>query len=485
MINDTHQNLKAVAFETHLQNKNRNIKNTLVYDWRSIFCNHYGNLFMNFKNQKLKLQRHVISVVLVLLSSSVWSAANIEHWQTAKGSRVYFVPIDSLPMVDIQVIFDAGSARDGTQFGLSALTTGMLDTGAGDLNAEDIAQRFENVGANFGATSSIDNASVTLRTLTDKPLFDKAIDTMQVILSKPRFAESDFQREKNRTLAALKQREESPGELANMTFYNIVYGQHPYAHPNLGVLNTVEKFTTDDLRHFYQTYFTSSNAIVVIVGNLSKAQAEETANNLVSELPQGQKPAPLPDVPALTKATTQHLEFPSTQTHVLVGATGTYRKDPDYFPLYVGNHILGGGSLVSKLFDEVREKRGLAYTASSAFMPLLKEGVFVASLQTRNDQTTQALAVLNQTLTNFVKNGVTETELTAAKNNIVGGFAMRFDTNKELANYVAMIGFYQMPLDYLDTFKQKIQNVTKEQIADAFKRRVNLANLQTVTVGKK
>ena len=429
--------------------------------------------------------KQCIGVILVVFSSNAFSAATIEHWQTAKGSRVYFVPTDSLPMVDIQVVFDAGSARDGTQFGLSALTTCMLDTGAGDWNAEEIAQRFESVGANFGAASSIDMANVTLRTLTDKPLFDKAIETMRVILSKPRFAENDFQREKNRTLAALKQREESPKELANMAFYNAIYGEHPYAHPNLGMLNTVEKFTTDDTKNFYKTYFTASNAIVVIVGNLSKSDAEQTANLLVSDLPQGSKPAPLPNVPVLTKATTQHLEFPSTQTHVLVGETGTYRKDPDYFTLYVGNHILGGGSLVSKLFDEVREKRGLAYSASSAFMPLLKEGVFVASLQTRNDQTSQALDVLNKTLADFVKNGVTETELTAAKNNIVGGFPMKFDTNKELANYVSMIGFYQMPLDYLDTFQQNIQNVTAAQIADAFKRRVDLTHLQTITVGKK
>ena len=432
---------------------------------------------MNFKRY--------FAVVLVVFSSSSFAAAKIENWQTQKGSRVYFVQTDALQMVDIQVIFDAGSARDGEKFGLSSFTTNLLDSGAGKWNAEEIAQRFESVGANFGTASSIDNASVTLRTLTDKPLFDKAIDTMRVILGNPTFAKNDFTREKNRTLAGLKQREESPGDLANITFYKAIYGEHPYAHPNLGILQTVEKFTEKDVKNFYKTYFTASNAIVVIVGNLSKLDAENTANLLVSDLLQGEKPAPLPDVPALTKSTTQNLDFPSTQTHVLVGLTGTYRKDPDYFPLYVGNHILGGGSLVSKLFDEVREKRGLAYSASSGFMPLLKNGVFVASLQTRNDQTAQALDVLNQTLANFVKNGVTDTELTAAKNNIVGGFPLKFDSNKELANYVAMIGFYQMPLDYLDTFQQNVQNVTKEQIADAFKRRVDLNLLQTVTVGKK
>jgi zinc protease len=429
--------------------------------------------------------KQYFGIALVIFSSSAFSAATIENWQTEKGSRVYFVHTDALPMVDVQVIFDAGSARDGEKFGLSSLTANLLDSGAGKWNAEDIAQRFESVGANFGSASSIDTASVTLRTLTDKPLFDKAIETMHVILSKPTFADSDFAREKNRTLAALKQREESPGDLANMAFYQAIYSEHPYAHPNLGVLNTVEKFSPNDVKNFYKTYFTSSNAIVVIVGDLSKIEAEKTANLLTSDLPQGEKTASLPNVPTLTKSTTQHINFPSTQTHVLVGLTGTYRKDPDYFPLYVGNHILGGGSLVSKLFDEVREKRGLAYSASSGFMPLLKNGVFVASLQTRNDQTAQALDVLNQTLSDFVKNGVTDAELTAAKANIVGGFPLKFDSNKELANYVAMMGFYQMPLDYLESFQQNVQNVTKEQIADAFKRRVDLNLLQTVTVGKK
>jgi len=167
-----------------------------------------------------------------------------------------------------------------------------------------------------------------------------------------------------------------------------------------------------------------------------------------------------------------------------VGLPGTYRKDPDYFNLYVGNHILGGSGLVSKLFNEVREKRGLAYSASSAFIPMLKPGPFIVSLQTRNDQTAQALQVLNQTLADFIAKGPTEAELIAAKKNITGGFAMRFDTNKKLANYVAMIGFYDMPLDYLDTFQQKVEQVTVTSITDAFKRRVNPQLLQTITVGK-
>jgi zinc protease len=421
--------------------------------------------------------------ILLMSVQTALAAAKIEHWQTNQGSRIYFIRTESLPLADIVVAFDAGSARDGAQQGLASLTADLLDSGAGQWNADDIAQRFESVGAQFGASISNDMATVSLRTLTDKPLFDKALTTLQEILAKPAFNEADFLREKKRTLAALKQREESPGDLAGIAFYNALYGDHPYAHPESGIISTVSQLKADDLRRFYRRYYIAANAVVVIVGDLSRQQAEQTAEKLLRDLPVGSKPAPLPDVVMPLKATAHHQAFPSTQTHVLVGIPGIDRKDPDFFSLYVGNHILGGSGLVSKLFDEIREKRGLAYSASSSFHPMVKKGPFMLGLQTRNDQTTEALRVLNQTLADFIAKGPTEAELIAAKKNITGGFALRFDTNKELSNYVAMIGFYQMPLDYLDTFQQKVEQVTVASITDAFKRHVNPNLLQTITVG--
>ena len=336
----------------------------------------------------------LLALLLFVCSGNSFAAAKIDHWQTPQGSRVYYVHTESLPMVDIQVIFDAGSARDGQQFGIAALTARLLSTGAGKWNADAIAQRFENVGALFNADVNVDMAVLSLRSLTDKALLDPSLETMHSILTQPSFNEADFKRERARTLAALKQQQEKPAAVASIAYSNTLYGSHPYGQPV------------------------------------------------------------------------------------------TYRKDPDYFNLYLGNHILGGSGLVSKLFDEVREKRGLAYHASSSFTALLKPGPFTASLQTRNDQTTQALEILNKTLTDFVNQGPSETELTAAKQNVIGGFPMRFDTNKKLATYVGMIGFYEMPLDYLDTFPQKMSELTVATISDAFKRRVNLNTLQTVTVGK-
>ena len=177
------------------------------------------------------------------------AAAKIDHWQTKQGSRVYYVHTDGLPMVDIQVVFDAGSARDGQRFGLAALTAGMLDTGAGKWNADEIAERFESVGANFGAGSSMDMATISLRTLSDKALFDKALETMQIILTKPTFNDADFKREKNRTLAGLKQQQESPGDIASIAFYKTLYGEHPYAHSDAGEIKTVSALTAKDVRN--------------------------------------------------------------------------------------------------------------------------------------------------------------------------------------------------------------------------------------------
>lgn len=428
---------------------------------------------------------NLIALLLLLVSQSGWATVKIEHWQTAQGSRVYYVQTPALPMVDVRVTFDAGSARDGDQFGLASLTSSLLGASSGDWNADEVANRFESVGAAFSNGVSEDMAWLSVRTLTDKTLFDKALATFRGVLARPAFNNTDFQREKNLTLAALKHREESPAALASIAFHKALYNDHPYAHPEEGVVQTVAGFEVDDLKEFYRKFYVAANAVVVIIGDVNRQQAEELAQTLLGDLPVGEKPAEIPPVVMPAHSSSQHIDFPSSQTHVLSGMPGTYRKDPDYFPLYVGNHILGGGGLVSKLFDEVREKRGLAYSASSQLAPLYRQGPFTMGLQTRNDQTAKAVDVMNATLRDFIDKGPSETELTAAKQNITGGFAMRIDTNSKLTDYVTMIAYYQQPLDYLDEFQRKVEAVTADQIKDAFQRRLRPELLQTVTVGGK
>jgi zinc protease len=168
-----------------------------------------------------------------------------------------------------------------------------------------------------------------------------------------------------------------------------------------------------------------------------------------------------------------------------VGQPGIKRADPDLFPLYVGNHVLGGGGMVSRLFEEIREKRGLSYSTYSYFMPMKQQGPFVAGLQTRTDQAEDALALLFEQLSAFVETGPTEAELEAAKQNLTGGFALRIDSNSDILGYLAMIGFHELPLDYLDSYNEKIMSVTTEQIKDAFRRKLSTDKMATVMAGPK
>lgn len=430
-----------------------------------------------------KLKILLLGMGLLLWALGVQAGPKIETWTTSNGSRVYFVPTSGLPMVDIRVVFDAGSARDGQQFGLAGLTSSLLDTGAGNWDADTIAKRLEGVGARLGTAISRDNASVSLRSLTDPKLLEPALETMKEILAKPSFNRVDFEREKKNLLLGLKQREESPADLAGIAIFRKLYGTHPYAHPKEGDIATVEKLAREDLQNFYKRYYVAKNALVILVGELDKAQAEAITNQLLGGLPEGSSPPPLPAVQAATAGDTERKFFPSAQTHVYSGLPGIKMGDPDYFPLYVGNHILGGSGLVSKISEEVREKRGLSYSAYSYLYPFRVEGPFLMGLQTKNDTAEEAVKVMQKTLRDFIAAGPSATELEASKKNITGGFAMRLDSNQKLLEQVAVIAFYGLPLDYLDTFIPKIAAVKATDIQRAFKVRINPDKLQTVMVG--
>ena len=423
--------------------------------------------------------------LLLLLSwvTVVHATPEIQHWQTEQGTRVYFVETHELPMVDIQVVFDAGSGRDNSKPGLALLTNGLLSDGAAGMNADQISQNFENIGAVYASSASIDSASVSLRVMTDEEKLKAAITNLSQVMAKPDFPVAAFERERKRTLVGIQQKQQSPGELANDAFFTAVYGDHPYAQPQEGTEISLQAITVKDIKAFHHQYYVTSNAVIALVGDLKRPQAEELVKQLLVGLETGTPATPLPEVQPLASENSVRIEHPSPQTHVLVGQPGIMRTDPDLFPVYVGNEVLGGGSMVSRLFEEIREKRGLSYSVYSYFIPMRQAGPFVAGLQTRTDQADTALQLLLAELRKFIEQGPTPAELKAAKKNLTGGFPLRIDSNSDIINYLSMIGFYNLPLDYLDTYNQKIMNVTAEQIRDAFQRKLSPDKLVTVMVG--
>jgi len=335
----------------------------------------------------------------------------------------------------------------------------------------------------FGNNAQRDMSVLSLRSLTEPAWMQQALDTFTTVLSRPSFPRDAFERERKRLLIALEQKKQSPGAIANELFYQAVFGDHPYAGLPEGNADSLRALTVDELRAFYHRYFVARNAVVAIVGDLDRAQAERLAEQVMSGLPAGSAAPPLPTVDKLAAPREIRRSFPSSQTHIRMGQPGMRRGDPDYFPLYLGNHVLGGSGLVSRLSEEVREKRGLAYSAYSYFLPMRQRGPFIMGVQTRNEQAAQSLAVMRQVLRDFVARGPSEDELMAAKRNLTGGFALRIDSNSKIVGNLAAIGFYGLPLDYLDRFIANVEAVSREQVRQAFQRRIDPANLVTVIVG--
>ena len=425
----------------------------------------------------------LLSASLLLLAGSALATPQIQTWKTSNGARVLFVAATELPMVDVRVVLDAGSARDGDNPGLASMTAAMLTQGARDWDADTIALRMENVGAELSSSADRDLFEVGIRSLTQPKALDTALETLAGILSSPTFESDDLERLRQNTLIALRQEQESPRTVAQKALYRAVFGDHPYASDPSGTEESVRALTRENLAAFHRRYFTGANALVAIVGDLDRGAAETLAERVVATLPGGERPAPLPEVTELAAGAMERIDFPSTQTTVLAGQPGMRRGDPDYFALYLGNHILGGSGLVSLLMEEVREKRGLSYSTYSYFLPLAQPGPFLMGLQTRNDQADQAREVMIETLRRFVSEGPSEKELTAAKKNLTGGFPLRIASNSNIIGYLGVIGFYGLPLDYLDRFIERIEAVDAAQIRDAFARRVHPDRLAIVTVG--
>jgi len=426
--------------------------------------------------------------LILLISQTSLAAPKIENWATEHGLRIYYVHVPELPMLDLRLTFAAGSAYDKEKMGISGMTTSMLNKGAAGLNADQIAEAFESVGANFSSGSARDMAWISLRTLTLDEQMETSLQNWQKVIEKPAFPEADFARLKKQALVGLQAEKQNPGSIASKAFYKNLYGDHPYAQPQNGTEESIAALKVNDLKAFYKRYFVNNNGQLALVGSIDRKQAEKIANQisralLAGDKGKGEKAGGIPEVKPLQEAKVIHIPYPSTQAHVMIGQPGNKRGDKDYFTLYLGNHSMGGSGFTSRLMKEVRVKRGLSYSVYSYFIPMQENGPFMLGLQTKLSQTDEAIKVAREVVETFQKDGPSDEELTASKLNITGGFPLRTASNDDIIGYLAMIGFYGLPLDYLNTFTDKVNKISREQVMDAFKRRLHTDKLLTVVVG--
>ena len=439
----------------------------------------------------IKKQKWLASGLFALmcaLSSAANAILPIEHWTTAQGVRVYFVAAPSIPMLDVQIDFDAGSRFDSRgKAGVASLTNSLLAKGvvaAGalpELSEAQIAEGFARIGAQRGGGAGDDRASISLRTLTSQAERGQGIALLARLVTSPSFPDTVLAREKERVVQSIREAETKPETIAGQAYSALLYGDHPYGFDATAA--SITAISVNDLKQFYERFYVRDGAVVSMVGAVTRAEAEKIA----IELTAGLKPRTqaVPTLPVITspQGADKRIEHPANQSHIFVGTTGVARGNPDYFSVLVANYVLGGGGFVSRLYKEVREKRGLVYSVYSYFSPQLQQGPFTIGLQTQREQTGTALKVVNETLQKFVAEGPSQKELNEAKSNLVGGFALRIDNNRKILDNVAMVGYYQLPLDYLDKWTSQIEKVSLLQARDAFRKYVDPSKMVTVVVG--
>ena len=417
----------------------------------------------------------------------------IEKLDSYKGAKAYLVQTKTLPMVDIEVSIDAGDRYDPAgKSGLADMTAALMNYGArtekGLLNEAQIADEIADLGANIGLSVSGERAILRIRSLSRKDLRERAVQLAAAMMSAPTYDAKIIEREKQRTITSLLEAETKPEYVLERRFKKSVYGNYPLA--NSPTVKSVGSVSTSDLMQFHKQFYRGDRMIVSIVGDVDRAQANEIVQTLLKRIPQsGQPIAKLPElerspVEPLAQREIQ-IPFDSQQAHIAMGMTAVARSNPDYFPLLVGNYVLGGGGFVSRLMSEVREKRGLAYSVFSYLAPGKENGIFQAGLQTKSDQAGLALEVMSSTIAQFIADGPTPSELAAAKANLVNGYPLRIDNNRKLLDNVSSIAWNDLPLDTMEVWTKQVEAVTLDQVKTAFQKYLAMDRMKIVVLGAK
>jgi zinc protease len=437
-----------------------------------------------------------VSLAIVLMAGVVTSACAIlpiEKLDSFKGAQAYLVQTKALPMVDIEISIDAGDRYDPpVKSGLATVAGQLMNYGArsekGALSEAQIADEIADLGANLGVSVSGERAIMRIRTLSRKDLRDRAVQLASAMLSAPTYDTKILVREKQRMTTALLESETKPESVLDRRFRKLVYGNYPLA--NSPTVQSIANISANDLQQFHKQFYRGERMIVSIVGDVSKTEAAEIVQGLLQRVPQsGPSIAQLPEFerspvePLSQREVT--IPFDTQQAHIAMGMTAVTRNNPDYFPLLVGNYVLGGGGFVSRLMSEVREKRGLAYSVFSYFAPGKDAGIFQAGVQTKSDQAALALDVMSSTIAQFISDGPSQSELDAAKANLINGYPLRIDNNRKLLDNVSSIAWNNLPLDTMEVWTKQVEAVNLEQVKAAFQKYLAMDRMKIVVLGAK
>lgn len=422
------------------------------------------------------------------LQQHPYQAPQVQELFSKNGVRTLLVESKQLPIVDIQLTFNAGSARDESISkglnGLANLTARLLNEGTSTQTANDIAQGFERLGAQYSAQAYRDMFVVRLRVLSDEKRLEPALNQLIFLLKDAQFPQASIDRILDNAQVGQKQVKENPKRSMSVRFYRAIYGDHPYAQPSTGTIQSLKRIKSEDIQAFKNQYLVANNLNIAITGNVNRQQAQQMIDLLTEQISTGESAPTLPEAEALEKAQIIRIPFNSSQAHVMIGQVGIRRDDPDRFALEVGNEIFGSGGFQSLLMQELREKSGLTYSASSNLSSMQSQGLFYIQYSTQREQLLESLNITYDTLLKFLHQPLKTAQIEESKRGLIRAFPLLLRSNANINSQLGAIGFYGLPSNYLSQYQQYISAVSAEDVQQAWQKHIHPEKFLTVLAGK-
>lgn len=426
----------------------------------------------------------LMTTAFVLASPAAMAASpKIERVITPGGIEIWHVQEKMLPMIAMEFAFIGGTAQDPAgKGGMANMVAALLDEGAGDLDARAFQEKLEERAIVMSFSERRDSMRGSVKSLLDHR--EQAFDLLNLALAKPRFDKDAVERVRAGTLAAIRRRATDPSDIAGDRWFARAFPDHPYGRPTRGTMESVAAIEVGDLQDFHRRVFARDNLKVATIGDVDAAEAARLVDRAFAGLPAHASLSPVADVKPQNVGEREVIELDVPQTVITFGGIGLKRSDPDFVPAYVLNHILGGGSFSSRLYREVREKRGLAYSVYSTLAPMKHAGLFIGGVSTRNDRAMESLEIILREIRQIASEGPSTEELAKAKSYLIGAYPLRFDSSDKIADQLLEIQIENLGIDYIERRNELIESVTAEDVKRAAGRFLTDAEMLVTLVGQ-
>ena len=417
-----------------------------------------------------------------MLSTPSHAAAKIQHLISPGGIEAWFVQDATVPLVAMEFGISGGAAQDpADKSGVGNMVAGLIDEGSGDLDSKTFHERLDRRAIELSFSVTRDYFRGSMRMLKDNR--DEAFDLLRMSLTSPHFESADVERIRTQVLSGLKRDTSNPSALASRKFLQIAFGDHPYGRPSNGSLESVPNITIADLKDYVRRVLAKENLKIAVVGDIDAASLGRLLDQTFGALPAKASLTPVPDIEATRPPVREFIPLDVPQTVVMFGGPGIRRNDPNFMSAFVVNHILGGGALSSRLYREVREKRGLAYSVYDSLLWMDHSALFIGNTGTRADRAGETVDAVNTEVRRMAEDGPTQEELDEAKSYIKGSRMLSLDTSSKLASAMLQYQLDRLPIDYFEKRNAVVDAVTLDDAKKAAQKLWG-RGLLTVIVGR-